>query len=294
MTINIDVNEDILYLNKEKQIRENLEKKIILLEYIDNICTGIVLEDRKDTILIFDEYGRNRIINRQDILDIDIDISKDLKEHMYKYYRQYKHVSHMEDECRFYKKQLEEIKAAYSKNYNLLKEYNKELQDIKEETLDVLGIYRYQEIHKKLSSMLKNDIKNYIIDINDRHLLEKITFNRLYTVAEEGTFDVKDLKFVGYFDDGGVYIEDSLLWSVEAKGQAEAIYSNFNNMLLKKIKDYKNISLEIEDRLILGGPIKDLTLEKNFSFKLLENIRDKKSVDKTILDIANFVNEYIN
>jgi hypothetical protein len=290
----ISINENILYLNKEKQINENIEKKIILLEYIDNICKGIVLEDKKDTVLVFDEFGRNRIINRQDILDIDVEISKDLKEHMYKYYRQYKHTLNMEDECRFYKKQLEEIKAAYSKNYNLLKEYSKELQDIKEETLDVLGLYRYEDINNKLSSMLKNDMKNYIIDINDRHLLEKITFNRLYTVAVEGTFDVKDLKFVGYFDDGGVYIEDSLLWDREAKEQAEAIYSNFNKMLLKKIKDIKDISLEIEDRLILGGPITDLTLEKNFSFKFLTNIRDKESIDKIILDIANFVNEYIN
>lgn len=290
----ISINENILYLNKEKQINENIEKKIILLEYLDNICTGIVLEDKKDTLLVFDEFGRNRIINRQDVLDIDVKISKNLEDHMYKYYRQYKHTSNMENECRFLKKQLEEIKDAYSKNYNLLKEYSNELQDIKEETLDVLGLYRYVDIQNKLSSMLKNDLKNYIIDINDRHLLEKITFNRLYTVAKEGTFDVENLKFVGYFDDGGVYIEDSSLWDREAKEQAEAIYSNFNNKLLKKIKDYKDISLEIEDRLILGGPITDLTLEKNFSFKLLSHIRDKESIDKIILDIANFVNEYIN
>lgn len=295
MTNSLNLNENILYLNKEKQIKENLEKKIILLEYLDNICRGIVLEDKTDTLLVFDEFGRNRVINRQDILDLDVEITKNLKDHMYRYYRQYKHVANVEDECRFYKKQLEEIKAAYSKNYNLLKEYSKELQDIKDETLDILGIYKYEDIQNKLSSMLKSDIKNYyIIDINDRHLLEKITFNKLYTVAQEGTFDVNDLKFVDYFDDGGVYIQDSSLWSSEAREQAQAIYSSFNNKLYKKIKDFKDITLEIEDRLILGGPITDLTLEKNFTFKLLDNTRDKKCIDQILCDIANFVNEYIN
>jgi len=294
MNSNQNIHENILYLNKEKQIQENIEKKLILFEYINNISTGIVLEDRIETLLVFDEFGRNRVINRKDVLDIDVQISKELKNHMYKYQRQYKHVVNAESECRFLKKQLEEIKAVYSKNYNILKEYSQELQDIKDETLDVLGIYRYEDIYKKLSSMLKNDLKNYIIDINDRHLLEKITFNRLYTVAKEGTFDVEDLKFVDYFDDGGVYIKDNSLWDREAKEQAESIYSNFNNKLLNKIKEYKDISLEIEDRLILGGLIKNLTLEKNFTFKLLRSMKNKESIDIVIKDIASFVNEYIN
>jgi len=86
------INENILYLNKEKQIQENIEKKLILFEYINNISTGIVLEDRIETLLVFDEFGRNRVINRKDVLDIDVQISKELKNHMYKYQRQYKHV----------------------------------------------------------------------------------------------------------------------------------------------------------------------------------------------------------
>ena len=290
----INIHEDIVYLNKEKQILENLDRKLILFEYLDHYCKGIVVDDKVDSILVFDEFGRNRKIQRKNILDIDVDIYEELKEHMYKYYRQYKYVVSIEDECRFYKRQLEEIKELFSKKYDLYKEYNRELQEIKDETLDVLGRYSYEDIRDKLSSMLNCDIKNYIIDVDERYFLVKITFNRLYTILEEGTFDVKDLKFVDYFDDGGVYIKDSLLLDREARQQAENIYSSVNKTLLEKSKNFKDLNLEIEDRLILGGPIKDLTLEKNYTFRLLKDIVDKEAIDEVISNIADFVNEYIN
>lgn len=65
----------------------------------------------------------------------------------------------------------------------------------------------------------------------------------------------------------------------------------------KKLKIDKSIltknTLKIEDRIIYGGALKDLTLERNYIFTPKNFNNKKEYIDEIFRDIGNFAKEYL-
>ncbi|MGL5507731.1 MAG: hypothetical protein ACRDB0_07505, partial [Paraclostridium sp.] len=238
-------------------------------------------------------YGNSKTIIEEDIIEKDVELTTDKIKVLVNYFKHYTCAEVIKQQLMMYKKELVRLQKVYKDKYAEYNNVEIKIDTLKEDIIKQLDIYTHQEINEKFNNILNNRDKHFTIYTDDKHRLVEIRFNRLYTVAKKGTFNVKELKFVNFFEDGEVYIEDESLWSEVAKKQVQNIYDESNEGLKEKSNMLNHTELKVADRVILGGPIQDLTIEKEFIFVPKNLSNNKKDIDIILLEVANFSKEYI-
>ncbi|MGL5713728.1 MAG: hypothetical protein ACRCX2_11965 [Paraclostridium sp.] len=269
------------------------EGQIISFKAFDDIYEGIILEIRDEKVYMFDVYGNSKTITKEDVINSDVELNPNKIKVLVNYFKHYTCSEVIKHQLMMYKKELMRLQQVYKEKYAEYNGVEVKIDSLKKELIKSLDIYTHQNINEKFNNILNNRGKHFTILTDDKHRLVEIRFNRLYTVAKEGTFNVNELKFVNFFEDGNVYIEDESLWSDVAKNQVENIYDESNEGLREKSNMLNHVELKVSDRIILGGPIKDLTIEKEFIFVPNTLSNNKKDIDITLLEVANFSKEYI-
>lgn len=269
------------------------EGQIISFKAFDDIYEGIILEIRDEKIYMFDVYGNSKTITKKDVIETDVELKIDEIKVLVTYFKHYTCSEVIKHQLMMYKKEIMRLQKVYKDKYVEYNEVEMKIDTLKEGIINKLDIYTHQEVNDKFNNILNNRDKHFTIYTDDKHRLVEIRFNRLYIVAKENTFDVNELKFVNFFENGEIYIEDESLWSEIAKKQVQNIYDESNKGLKEKANMLNHTELKVSDRIILGGPIKDLTIEKEFRFVPKNLSNNKKDIDITLLEVANFSKEYI-
>ena len=185
------------------------------------------------------------------------------------------------------------LKEKYREKINNVRCKIENIKKSKEDIVENLDIYTYSKLNERFNEILNNKATGYEIVTDFTHSVTSVVFNRLYTLVEKGTFDKYKLDFISYHSDGTPYIQEQEYWSIEARSQA--------NSLIKEIDEYLKIDknllcqtdLEIEDRIIYGGAITDLTLSRNYKFIPKNDSNKKDNIDEIFTDIGNFTKEYL-
>lgn len=269
------------------------EGEIISFKAFDDVYEGIILEIRDEKIYMFDVYGNSKTITKEDIIDTDVEISMDKIKVLVNYFKHYTCGEVIKHQLIMYKKEILRLQQIYKDKYSEYNNVEVKIDNLKDDLMKKLDIYTHQQINEKFNNILNNRDKHFTIYTDDKHRLVEIRFNRLYTVAKKGTFNIKELKFINFFENGEVYIEDESLWSEVAKKQVQNIYNESNEGLKEKYNMLNHTELKVSDRIILGGPIQDLTIEKEFIFVPKNLSSNKKDIDIILLEVANFSKEYI-
>lgn len=267
---------------------------IISFIELEEICEGIIIEKRDNSLLkVFDRYGNIRIIHSDDIFTNNVEMNINLINSLLNYYKCHLQEKKQEEMLRQYEIELKEINKRYSKKITEGINKLEEMKDIKIEIINNLDLYTYPKIHEKLGEILGYKGKIYEIFTDVKQNLKSVVFNRLYTLAQEGTFDIDELKFIDYLSDGQPYTQHSDYWSEEGRKQANMLIRKFDNKLGIDTSMLYHTKLETEDRIIFGGVLKDLTLERNYRFINKKPTNKKEEIDEILFEIASFADEYI-
>lgn len=263
------------------------EGQIISFRAFDDIYEGIILEIRDKKIYTFDLYGNSKTITKEDIIDIDINIDELNINILKNYYKEYNCKEIAKHQLMSYKQELIRLQQVYKEKYAEYNDIELKIDNLKLDLIKSLDVYTHQEINEKFNNILKD--KYFTIYTDDKYRLVEIRFNELVTIAKKGSFNIENLKFVNFFEDGSVYIEDESLWNEEAKLQVNHIYNESNKGLEEKATSLKHTQIKVLDRIILGGAIEDLTVEKELIFVPKTLSSDKKYIDTILHEVANFI-----
>lgn len=270
------------------------EGNIISFTELGDEYQGIILERRKDSsLIVFDIYGNIKTIYKEDVISTDIQVNIDSINNLLNYYNHHLDEKRQEETIIQYQMELNKINEKYREKINNVRWKIENIKKSKEDIIENLDIYTYSKLNERFNEILNNKATGYEIVTDFTHSVTSVVFNRLYTLAEEGTFDKDKLDFISYHSDGTPYIQEQEYWSIEARSQA--------NSLIKEIDEYLKIDkkllcktdLEIEDRIIYGGAIKDLTLSRNYKFIPKNDSNKKDNIDEIFTDIGNFAKEYL-
>lgn len=271
-----------------------LEGNIIAFTELGDEYKGIILEKRKDSsLIVFDIYGNIKSIYKEDVISTDVQISMDSINTLLNYYNHHLDEKRQEEAIIQYEIELKEINEKYRNKINNVRWKIGLINKSKENIIDNLDVYTYQKLNERFNEILDNKATGYEIVTDFTHSVTSVVFNRLYTLADEGTFDINDLDFIKYYDDGSAYTQELQYWSEKAKHQAKSFIKEIDeNLNIDKSILTKN-DLEIEDRIIYGGALKDLTLERNYRFIPKNSSNKKEDIDEIFTDISGFAKEYL-
>lgn len=271
-----------------------LEGNIIAFTELGDEYKGIILEKRKDSsLIVFDIYGNIKSIYKEDVISTDVQISMDSINTLLNYYNHHLDEKRQEEAIIQYEIELKEINEKYRNKINNVRWKIGLINKSKENIIDNLDVYTYQKLNERFNEILDNKATGYEIVTDFTHSVTSVVFNRLYTLADEGTFDINDLDFIKYYDDGSAYTQELQYWSEKAKHQAKSFIKEIDeNLNIDKNILTKN-DLEIEDRIIYGGALKDLTLERNYRFIPKNSSNKKEDIDEIFTDISGFAKEYL-
>lgn len=278
---------------------------IISFTELGDSFEGIIIEKREDSsLIVFDIYGNIKTIYNEDIINTNVEMNLSLVNNLLKYYNYHleqkkqedrikEHKIELEDKIRKHQIEIQNITEMYSEKIYNHKNNVEQINYAKEELINDLDIYTYTKINERFSEILNHNEKGYEIFTDFKHNLDKVVFNRLYTLAKEGTFDIDKLEFINYFSDGQPYSQQPEHFSDIAKIQAKFFIKEIDKELGIDASVLYHTKLEIEDRIIFGGALKDLTLERNYKF-IPKNISNKKDdIDEVFVEIAKFAREYL-
>ncbi|MGL6104873.1 hypothetical protein [Romboutsia sp.] len=270
------------------------EGNLISFTELGDSYEGIVIEKREDSsLIIFDIYGNIKTVYREDVITTDIEMNINSVNNLLEYYKHHLDQKKYEEIVRQYQVELQELRKMYSEKIRKNTSIIEKIKDSKNELIEKLDIYTYTNINKRFDEILNSKIKVCEVFTDFTNSLTEILFNRLYVLAEEGTFDVEKLKFINYFNDGQPYTQQPKEWNDEAKNQANSLISKIDKELGIDTCNLYNTTLEIEDRIIFGGALKDLTLERNYKFIPNKISNKKEEIDKVLIEVSDFAKKYI-
>lgn len=271
-----------------------LEGNIISFTELGERYIGIIVEKRDDSsLIVFDIYGSIKTIYREDVISTDVEMNINSVNNLLKYYKYHLEQKNHEDIIINFQRELREIKERYAEKISIEHRIIDNLNDAKLELIDNLDVYAYAKMNEKFEEILNSNEKGYEICTDYKHSLKAVVFNRLYTLKEEGTFDVEKLDFISYFSNGEPYTQQPEFWSNQAKIQAKNLIKKIDKELGLDQNVLYLSKLEIEDRIIFGGVLKDLTLERNYKFIPKNLTNQKEEIDKVFYEIADFAKEFI-
>ena len=259
-----------------------LEGNIISFTELGDTYEGIVLENRQDTsLLVLDIYGSIKTIYNKDVISTYANININSANNLLKYYKYHLEQNMCEEIIQTYQIELREIKEKYAAKIGENHHIIRKLDEDKLKVIDNLDVYTYSKINERLAEILDSDERGYEIFTDYKHSLNKVVFNRLYTLAEEGTFDEK------------LYRQQQEDWSNKAKVQAYKYIKKIDKELNINSSQLEKTTLLIEDRVIFGGALRDLTLERNYNFIPKKISNNKDDIDEVFHEVADFAKSYI-
>jgi hypothetical protein len=271
-----------------------LEGNIISFTELGENYEGIIIEKRNDSsLIVFDIYGNIKPIYRDDVINTNVEMNLNSINNLLKYYKHNLEQKKQEEMIKQYQIELQEINKRYSEKIRKNKNKIEEIKSTKVELINNLDVYTYTKINERFEEILNHKEKGYEIFTDFKHSLKEVVFNRLYTLAEEGTFDIDKLEFINYFSDGQPYTQHPEYWSSKAKNQTKMFIRKIDKELGIDASILYHTKLEIEDRIIFGGALKDLTLERNYKFIPKKLSNKKEEIDEVIFEITNFAKEYL-
>ncbi len=271
-----------------------LEGNIISFTELGEHYSGIILEKRDDSsLIVFDIYGNIKTIYTEDVISTDTEIALNLINNLLNYYKHHLNQKIEEEKIKQYRLELQEMNNRYNEKIKKCKLKIEAINKSKEEVLENLDVYTYTKINERFEEILNHNGKGYEILTDFTHSLKSVVFNRLYTLAEEGTFDIDKLEFINYFSDGTAYTQQPEYWSDEARCQAKALIKEIDKSLAIDKGVLYNTELDIEDSIIYGGALKDLTLVRNYRFIPKKYSNKKADIDEVFVEIADFAKEYL-